>query len=151
MGLQDVGEGSPHGSNSQPGAFAAGCSRPTQDQSLDRTSKLSTEGRTLLLTAHTGFSCTGHGTCPLGCQTWIIKGKQDVFLYPSFLEPPPKSSLPSPPPPRRKKKKNQSQPHPHGLPWWGGNELSGTTRPFSWKREQSGAGLCGELSSTQPR
>lgn len=35
-----------------------------------------------------------------------LKGKQDVFLYPSFLEPLPKSSLPSPPPPRKKNKAN---------------------------------------------
>lgn len=64
------------------------------------------------------------------------KGKPDFFLCPSFLMPPPNPSLSSPSLPQGgKKKKTQSQPHPHGLPWWGGNGLSGTTRPFSWKRE----------------
>lgn len=40
------------------------------------------QGGTLLLTLYTDCACTGHGTCPLGCQTYI---KRQTRRFSSFF------------------------------------------------------------------
>lgn len=134
-GSTSRGRRNPQGSTSRPDAFAADCSHPAWGHSLDGTVKSSTEGQTFLLTPHTGCFCTGHGTCPLGCQTQI-KRQTRLFSL-SFFSNASSKSLPpiTLPALAGRRGETQSQPYPHGLPWWGGNGLSGTTRPFSWKRE----------------
>lgn len=101
--------------------------------SLDRTRQAEQRRRPDPPPQHThDYSHSGHGTCPLSCQMWI-KRQTRHLSFSLFFQCLPQPVPLLPPPLKRKKTKANS--HPHGLPWWGRNELSGTTRPFSWKRE----------------
>lgn len=106
------GRRNPQGSTSRPEALAADCPHPARGHSLDGTVKQSTEGQTFLLTPHTGCFCTGHRTCPLGCQTQIKRQTRLVSL--SFFSNASSKSLPpiTLPAPGRGKKKPKANPIP---------------------------------------